>query len=62
MKKIAIWFASLPLDLVAEHSLLPGLALSSMESAEWRAMGHTWLLLAIIPIVAWAASKWWASR
>jgi hypothetical protein len=56
------WIGGLPLDLVAETSLFPGLALCTAAAEEWRSLGHTWLLLAIIPILAWATSNWWAER
>jgi hypothetical protein len=62
IRKIVVWIASLPLDLVAETSLFPGLALSTSGGEGWRELGHTWLLLSIVPILAWAISNWWTGR
>jgi hypothetical protein len=48
------WFANLPLTLVAAHSLMAGLVLSSTEAAGWNDWGHEALLLVIVPVLAWA--------
>ncbi len=56
--KLIRWFASLPLTLVAAHSLLAGLLLSSTEAAGWNEWGHYGLLLAVVPIVAWLLARW----
>jgi len=55
--KLIRWFASLPLTLVATHSLLAGLVLSSIEAAGWNAWGHEGLLLTVVPILGWAALR-----
>lgn len=56
------WFASLPLTLVAAHSLLAALVLSSTESIGWNTWGHEFLLLPIVPIIAWAVANWWIGQ
>jgi hypothetical protein len=53
------WFASLPVSSVAISALFPGLLLSACESAGWAELGHDELLYAILPIIAWAAARWW---
>ena len=61
MKQIH-WFARLPLTMVATHSLLAGLVLSSTEAAGLNDWGHEGLLLAMIPIVGWLILQWVRSR
>lgn len=56
------WFAGLPLTEVAAHSLLAGLVLSAMETEGRIGWGHEALLVANVPIVAWAAARWWIDR
>ena len=53
------WFAGLPLTVVAPHALFAGLVLSAMEAAGWISWGHEALLLAVVPILGWAAANWW---
>ena len=49
---IVRWFASLPLALVAAHSVFAGLVVSSTEAAGWNNWRHYGLLLAVVPIIA----------
>ncbi len=60
--KLIRWLAGLPLTLVAAHSLLAGLVLSSTEAAGWNDWGHYVLLLATVPIVRWSVARWWTCR
>ena len=48
------WLAGLPLTMVAAHSLLAGLVLSSTEAGGWNDWWHEGLLLTVVPIVGWA--------
>jgi hypothetical protein len=59
VKKLTRWFAGLPLTIVATHSLMAWLVLSSTEAAGWNSGGHEALLLAVVPIVAWAIVQRW---
>ncbi len=61
-KKTIHWFAGLPLTMVAAHSLLAGLVLSSTEAAGWNDWGHEGLLLAALPTIGWAVANWWIGR
>ena len=56
------WFAGQHLVTVATHSLIGGLVLSALEAVGWIRFGHEALLLAIVPIVAWAALRWRIER
>ena len=56
------WFAGVSLTEVAAHSLLTGLVLSALETAGRIGWGHEALLVANVPIVAWAAARWWTDR
>jgi hypothetical protein len=56
------WFAGLPLTEVAAHSLLAGLVLSALEVAGRIGWGHEALLVANVPIMAWAVARWWIDR
>jgi hypothetical protein len=58
LRKLLHRFASLPLLLVAAYSLLLGLVLSATEAAGWNDGGHYGLLLAVVPIIGWAAARW----
>jgi hypothetical protein len=53
------WFASIPVSDIAEAFVFPGLALSISQQGYWADWGHLALLLATIPVVAWAFSNWW---
>jgi len=41
---------------------MAGLAFSTMEAVGWISWGHEALLLAIVPILGWAAAHWWVER
>ena len=57
VKRLARWFASLPLTLVAANSLMGGLVLSSTEAVGRNDWGHEALLLAVVPIThGWSRS------
>jgi len=56
------WYAGLQLAMVAAHSLMAGLVLSAMAAEGWINWGRDGLLLAIVPILAWAAAYWWIER
>ena len=60
--RVIRWYAGLPLTIVATNSLLTGLVLSATQAAGWNDWGHYGLVLSIVPIVAWAAARWWAAR
>jgi hypothetical protein len=53
---LARWFASLPVTIVAGHSILVGLIASAAEAAAWIDWGHEALLLAAVPILARAVA------
>ena len=56
------WLAGLPVSTVAINAMLPGLVLCTCETAGWSEKGREELLLAIVPIVAWAVARWWVDR
>ena len=56
------WFAGLPLTIIATHSLLAVLVLSSTEAAGWNDWGHEGLLFAILPILGWLILQLMTSR
>jgi hypothetical protein len=59
---IARWLASFPLTIVAANSLFIGLILSVCEAAGWIDWGHEALLVAIVPVTAWAVATWFVDR
>jgi hypothetical protein len=61
-KRMIRWFARLPLTEVAAHSLIAGVVSSALETAGRISWGHEALLVANVPIVAWAAAQWWTNR
>ena len=53
MKNFARWFASLPITLVAAHSIMLGIVLSAAEWDGWISWGHEASIVMIAPIIAW---------
>jgi hypothetical protein len=47
------------LTIVATHSLLAGLVLSSTEAEGWNDWGQ---LMAVVPIIGWALANWLSHR
>ena len=62
LQRLISWIAGLPLIEVAARSLMMGLMLSAMETSGWIGWGHEALLGANVPIIAWAAARWWTDR
>jgi hypothetical protein len=56
------WFGNLPLTVVGGYSLLAGMLFSAMESSGWIDWGNEEILLAIVPIAAWAVARTWIDR
>lgn len=48
------WFASLPISIVALHSIMLGTITSAAEFDGWINWGHEASVLMVVPIVAWA--------
>jgi hypothetical protein len=61
-RKIVRWFSDLQVASVATQSLTAGMLLSAMESSGRIDWGHETLLLANVPIIAWAVARWWVGH
>lgn len=55
LKKLARWFASIPISIVALHSIMLGTLTSAGEYDGWISWGHEASVLMVVPIVASAA-------
>lgn len=54
LKKPFRWFASLPISIVALHSIMLGTITSAAEYDGWITWGHEASGLMVVPILAWA--------
>lgn len=54
MKRLMRWFASLPVSIVALHSIILGTIASAAEYDGWITWGHEASVLMVVPIALWA--------
>ena len=57
--RVLHWFSGLPITIVAAHSIFAGLVASACESAGWIDWGNEASILMVVPILGWAAIRWW---
>jgi len=62
MKCLVRWFASLPISIVALHSIMLGMITSAAEYDGWISWGHEASVLMVVPIVVWAVSVYACRR
>lgn len=55
MTRFIHWFASLPISIVALHSIMVGTITSAAEYDGRITWGHEMSVLMVVPIVLWAA-------
>ena len=58
MLRLARWFASIPISIVALHSIMVGTIASVAEYDGWITWGHEASGAMVLPIVAWALCAW----
>jgi hypothetical protein len=54
LRKTTRWFASLPISIVALHSIMVGTITSAAKYDGWITWGHEASVPMVMPIVVWA--------